>query len=112
MVARGGVPVRCIRGGGSPPPQGPPNAHLTCTASLLPMYCPCTAVHNEYCETPEDFIARRTRLAFLDKLACEQALPRVSCLSWTHHKHWHSWRGCYGGKGEGGEGCQPAYTRH
>lgn len=36
------------------------------------------AVHNEYCETPEDFIARRTRLAFLDKLACEQALPRVS----------------------------------
>ena len=36
------------------------------------------AVNNEYCETPEDFIARRTRLAFLDKLACEQALPRVS----------------------------------
>jgi glycerol-3-phosphate dehydrogenase len=34
-------------------------------------------VHNEYCETPEDFIARRTRLAFLDRLACEQALPRV-----------------------------------
>lgn len=35
------------------------------------------AVHSEYCETPEDFIARRTRLAFLDKLACEQALPKV-----------------------------------
>lgn len=35
------------------------------------------AVHNEYCETPEDFIARRTRLAFLDKLACQQALPKV-----------------------------------
>ncbi|KAL4440446.1 hypothetical protein ABPG75_003447 [Micractinium tetrahymenae] len=35
------------------------------------------AVHNEYCETPEDFIARRTRLAFLDKRACEQALPKV-----------------------------------
>lgn len=35
------------------------------------------AVHHEYCETPEDFVARRTRLAFLDKLACEQALPKV-----------------------------------
>ncbi|GAB4813967.1 hypothetical protein N2152v2_001013 [Parachlorella kessleri] len=35
------------------------------------------AVRHEYCETPEDFVARRTRLAFLDKLACQQALPRV-----------------------------------
>ena len=38
------------------------------------------AVHHEYCETPEDFIARRSRLAFLDHRACEEALPRVSCL--------------------------------
>ncbi len=41
------------------------------------------AVHNEYCETPEDFIARRSRLAFLDHRACQEALPRVyapSCL--------------------------------
>lgn len=35
------------------------------------------AVHHEYCETPEDFVARRTRLAFLDKRACQQALPKV-----------------------------------
>ena len=36
------------------------------------------AVQNEYCETAEDFIARRTRLAFLDVAACREALPRVS----------------------------------
>jgi glycerol-3-phosphate dehydrogenase len=35
------------------------------------------AARYEYCETVEDFIARRTRLAFLDTLACQQALPRV-----------------------------------
>jgi glycerol-3-phosphate dehydrogenase len=34
-------------------------------------------MRNEYCETPEDFVARRTRLAFLDKAACLDALPRV-----------------------------------
>lgn len=48
------------------------------THSLTHTRTPCLpAVHSEYCETPEDFIARRTRLAFLDKLACEQALPKV-----------------------------------
>ena len=36
------------------------------------------AVENEYCETAEDFIARRTRLAFLDVEACKEALPRAS----------------------------------
>ena len=35
------------------------------------------AMESEMCETPEDFIARRTRLAFLDTRACEHALPRV-----------------------------------
>lgn len=35
------------------------------------------AAQNEYCETAEDFIARRSRLAFLDTAATEQALPRV-----------------------------------
>ena len=35
------------------------------------------AAQHEYCETAEDFIARRTRLAFLDVEACRQALPRV-----------------------------------
>lgn len=35
------------------------------------------AMRHEYCETVEDFVARRSRLAFLDRLACEQALPRV-----------------------------------
>ena len=38
------------------------------------------AVHNEYCETPEDFIARRSRLAFLDTRACAEALPQVGAL--------------------------------
>lgn len=37
------------------------------------------AVQHEACETPEDFIARRTRLAFLDTAATEDALPRVRC---------------------------------
>lgn len=35
------------------------------------------AVHHEFCEHPEDFIARRTRLAFIDTAATQQALPRV-----------------------------------
>ena len=35
------------------------------------------AVQHEAAETPEDFLARRTRLAFLDTAAAEQALPRV-----------------------------------
>ncbi|BDA44400.1 Glycerol-3-phosphate dehydrogenase, mitochondrial [Coccomyxa sp. Obi] len=35
------------------------------------------AVNHEYCEHPDDFIARRTRLAFLDVAATEQALPRI-----------------------------------
>lgn len=39
------------------------------------------AVKHEYCETAEDFIARRTRLAFLDVDACRQALPRVRVTS-------------------------------
>lgn len=49
----------------------PLSQQLGATLLLLP------SVHHEYCETPEDFVARRTRLAFLDKLACEQALPKV-----------------------------------
>ncbi len=39
------------------------------------------AVNHEYCEHPDDFIARRTRLAFLDVAATEQALPRVGLPS-------------------------------
>ena len=38
------------------------------------------AVREELCETACDFIARRTRLAFVDTAACEQALPRVRSL--------------------------------
>lgn len=49
------------------------------------------AVHNEYCERPEDFLARRTRFAFLDKRACEQALPRVVELM-AQEKGWGRWR--------------------
>ena len=37
------------------------------------VYC----CRHEYCETPEDFISRRCRLAFLDTQACKEALPRV-----------------------------------
>ncbi|KAG2443672.1 hypothetical protein HXX76_002020 [Chlamydomonas incerta] len=35
------------------------------------------AVWHEYCQTPDDFLARRTRLAFLDARAALSALPRV-----------------------------------
>ena len=35
------------------------------------------AAKYEYCTGVEDFLARRTRLAFLDARAAEQALPRV-----------------------------------
>ena len=38
------------------------------------------ACRAEFCEHAEDFIARRTRLAFLDTSATEQALPRVGLL--------------------------------
>ncbi|KAG2500744.1 hypothetical protein HYH03_001508 [Edaphochlamys debaryana] len=37
------------------------------------LYC----MRHEYCETPQDFLARRTRLAFLDSRAALRALPRV-----------------------------------
>lgn len=35
------------------------------------------AVHNEYCQSVVDFIARRTRLAFLDARAATEAIDRV-----------------------------------
>jgi glycerol-3-phosphate dehydrogenase len=38
---------------------------------------PC---RREYCERVEDFLARRTRLAFLDVEAAEAAVNRVSVL--------------------------------
>ena len=41
------------------------------------------ACRHEFCEHAEDFIARRTRLAFLDTAATEQALPRVRTPSLT-----------------------------
>ena len=46
---------------------------LTCR--LLKQYC--VQLRHEMCETPEDFLARRTRLAFLDARACKEALPKV-----------------------------------
>lgn len=42
----------------------------------------------EYCTTVEDFIMRRTRMAFLDAGATEAAIPRVrrvSCLLLAGH---------------------------
>lgn len=38
------------------------------------------AVRHEYCTTVEDFLARRTRLAFVDTAAAVQAVPRVAEL--------------------------------
>jgi len=34
-------------------------------------------IHNEFAQTAVDFLANRTRLAFLDTAACRQAIPRV-----------------------------------
>ncbi|KAF9589499.1 hypothetical protein IFM89_025046 [Coptis chinensis] len=50
-------------------------------------YC----ARNEYCENAIDFIARRTRLAFLDVHAATQALPRVIEMLADEHK-WDSKR--------------------
>ena len=49
------------------------------------------AAHHEWCETAEDFIARRTRMAFVDVAATEQALPRVVELL-AQEKGWGVWR--------------------
>lgn len=46
-------------------------------------YC----ARNEYCETAIDFIARRSRLAFLDTNAAGRALPRVIAILAAEH-HW------------------------
>ncbi|KAJ4720731.1 Glycerol-3-phosphate dehydrogenase [Melia azedarach] len=45
-------------------------------------YC----ARNEYCESAVDFIARRSRLAFLDTDAARRALPRVIEILATEHK--------------------------
>eukprot|EP00250_Pteridium_aquilinum_P014945 c22296_g1_i1 orf=404-2260(-) len=45
-------------------------------------YC----ARNEYCETAIDFIARRSRLAFLDTKAAGKAVPRVVEILASEHK--------------------------
>jgi len=45
-------------------------------------YC----ARNEYCESAIDFIARRTRLAFLETDAARRALPRVIEILANEHK--------------------------
>lgn len=45
-------------------------------------YC----ARNEYCESAVDFIARRSRLAFLDTDAANRALPRVIEILAAEHK--------------------------
>ncbi|KAJ1701860.1 hypothetical protein LUZ63_001639 [Rhynchospora breviuscula] len=45
-------------------------------------YC----ARNEYCESATDFIARRSRLAFLDTDAARRALPRIIQILATEHK--------------------------
>ena len=54
-------------------PQPHPTGCRAVTAAVQVVYC----CRHEYCETPEDFISRRCRLAFLDTQACREALPRV-----------------------------------
>lgn len=49
------------------------------------------ACRYEMCATPEDFLARRTRLAFLDVKAAREALPKVVEVMGREH-HWGSWR--------------------
>ncbi|KAK8517099.1 hypothetical protein V6N12_032297 [Hibiscus sabdariffa] len=44
-------------------------------------YC----ARNEYCESAVDFIARRSRLAFLDTDAARRALPRIIEILATEH---------------------------
>jgi glycerol-3-phosphate dehydrogenase len=50
-------------------------------------YC----ARNEYCESAVDFIARRSRLAFLDTDAAGRALPRVIEIL-AAEKRWDRWR--------------------
>lgn len=45
-------------------------------------YC----ARNEYCESAVDFIARRSRLAFLDTDAAGRALPRIIDILAAEHK--------------------------
>ena len=45
-------------------------------------YC----ARNEYCESAIDFIARRSRLAFLDTDAAQRALPRVIEILAAEHQ--------------------------
>ncbi|XP_010554549.1 PREDICTED: glycerol-3-phosphate dehydrogenase SDP6, mitochondrial-like [Tarenaya hassleriana] len=45
-------------------------------------YC----ARHEYCEKAVDFIARRSRIAFLDREAAEKALPRVIEILGAEHK--------------------------
>lgn len=45
-------------------------------------YC----ARHEYCESAVDFIARRSRLAFLDTDAAGRALPRVIDILASEHK--------------------------
>lgn len=49
------------------------------------------AARHEMCETAVDFVARRTRLAFVDVAATEQALPRVLEIM-AREKGWGFWR--------------------
>lgn len=57
------------------------------------VYC----VENEYCMTATDFLARRTRLAFLDADGARRALPRVielmaSELNWSRSRRHHEFQ--------------------
>ncbi len=53
------------------------DSHPTGSRAVTPAVQVVYSCRHEYCETPEDFISRRCRLAFLDTQACKEALPRV-----------------------------------
>ena len=54
----------------------PPNALL----GLPPASSPPIAVQHEYCESAEDFLERRCRMAFLDAKAAVEVVDRVGEL--------------------------------
>jgi glycerol-3-phosphate dehydrogenase len=68
-----------------PPPARPAGKDKGLLAPLVAGYPELEAevvhaVRAEYCSRPEDFLARRSRLAFLDVAAARAAVPRVAEL--------------------------------
>jgi hypothetical protein len=67
-------------GGGPLAPALPPSStHPSNLPLSQPLLLHPPGTHRaEYCRSVQDFIARRTRLAFLDTAACAAAIPKVT----------------------------------